>query len=198
MVGDSPRMRDVYQFIARVAPTRLHGPDFRRKRNRQGTGGARDPSQQQPRNKPCVAINCAALAESCSKASCSGTRRARSPAPSRRRRASWKSPRAAPFSWTKSASWPPLLQAKMLRVLQEREFERVGGTRTIKLDVRLIAATNRDLEEEVKSGALPRGSVLPAERGFAPHARPARAPRRHPAAGQLFRLQVRAADPTGP
>jgi len=40
----------------------------------------------------------------------------------------------------------------MLRVLQEREFERVGGTRTIKLDVRLIAATNRDLEEEVKRG----------------------------------------------
>jgi DNA-binding NtrC family response regulator len=45
-----------------------------------------------------------------------------------------------------------LLQAKLLRVLQEREFERVGGTRTIKLDVRLITATNRDLEEEVKRG----------------------------------------------
>ena len=46
----------------------------------------------------------------------------------------------------------PSLQAKLLRVLQEREFERVGGTRTIKLDVRLITATNRDLEEEVKKG----------------------------------------------
>jgi Nif-specific regulatory protein len=46
----------------------------------------------------------------------------------------------------------PLMQAKLLRVLQEREFERVGGTRTIKLNVRLITATNRDLETEVKAG----------------------------------------------
>ncbi|HME32387.1 MAG TPA: sigma 54-interacting transcriptional regulator, partial [Terriglobales bacterium] len=46
----------------------------------------------------------------------------------------------------------PSLQAKLLRVLQEREFERVGGTRTLKFDVRVIAATNRNLEEAIKSG----------------------------------------------
>src|SRR5271170_4011360 len=46
----------------------------------------------------------------------------------------------------------PILQAKLLRVLQEREMERVGGTKTIKLDIRILAATNRDLEDAVKKG----------------------------------------------
>src|SRR5262249_23944716 len=48
----------------------------------------------------------------------------------------------------------PGLQAKLLRVLQERECERVGGTRSIKLDIRLVAATNRDLKVEAKRGAF--------------------------------------------
>jgi transcriptional regulator with PAS, ATPase and Fis domain len=49
---------------------------------------------------------------------------------------------------------PLLQQAKLLRVLQEREFERVGGTRTLKADIRVIAATNRDLEAAIKQGAF--------------------------------------------
>ncbi|MET0754333.1 MAG: sigma 54-interacting transcriptional regulator, partial [Pyrinomonadaceae bacterium] len=50
------------------------------------------------------------------------------------------------------AELTPLIQAKLLRVIQEREFKRIGGTKTIKVNVRLIGATNRSLEEEVKKG----------------------------------------------
>ena len=50
------------------------------------------------------------------------------------------------------AELPPALQAKLLRVLQERSFERLGGARVIKVDVRLIAATNRNLEAEMQEG----------------------------------------------
>ena len=52
-------------------------------------------------------------------------------------------------------------QAKVLRVLQEGEVERLGSARTIKVDVRVIAATNKNLEEEIEKGQLPRGSLLP-------------------------------------
>ena len=58
----------------------------------------------------------------------------------------------------------PNTQIKLLRVLQEREFERLGGTETIKANVRMLAATNKDLEKAITDGHVPRGPVLPAER----------------------------------
>ena len=84
--------------------------------------------------------------EACWKASCSATRRAPSPGPTAAASASSSNATAGRSSWTRSATcrWP--LQAKILRVLQEQTFERVGGNETIRTDVRLIAATHRDLK----------------------------------------------------
>ncbi len=151
MVGDSPRMRDVYQFIARVAPrdiTVLISGES-------GTGKelvARAIHRTSSRaSKPCVAINCAALAENLLESELFGHEKG-SFTGAIAKEGKLEIAEGGTVFLDEIGELAPLLQAKLLRVLQEREFERVGGTRTIKLDVRLVTATNRDLEEEVKKG----------------------------------------------
>ena len=141
------------------------GPDPGRERHRQGARGARDPSNAaRGPPRPFVAINCAALPRRCSRASCSATSAAPSPARSAQKRACFEVADGGTIFLDEIGELPPTLQAKLLRVLQEREFERVGGTRRCRVDVRVIAATNRDLDNEVARRAVPRGPLLPPER----------------------------------
>ena len=85
-------------------------------------------------------------------------------------------------------------QAKVLRVLQEGEVERIGSQKTIEVDVRVIAATNKNLEEEIARDAFPRGPVLPAVGGPDRGAGAARAARGHRPARRALRAPVPAGE----
>ena len=80
------------------------------------------------------------------------------------------------------ANMPAEQQAKLLRVLQTGEFQRVGSSRTRRVDVRVLAATNADIRARGRRGPVPRGPALPAQHRRDPAAAAARAPRGHPAA----------------
>jgi Nif-specific regulatory protein len=152
MVGESPKMREVYQFISRVAPKESTVLIF----GESGTGKelvARAIHRNSSRSKkPFVAINCAALAENLLESELFGHEKGAFTGAIAQKKGKLEVGEGGTVFLDEIGELAPLLQAKLLRVLQEREFERVGGTRTIKMDVRLIAATNRDLEQEVKAG----------------------------------------------
>ena len=127
------------------------------------------------RNKPLVKVNCAALVETLLLSELFGHERgaftgasARQEGPLRAGRRRDDLPRRDRRHLAARRRW------RCSRVLQEREFERVGGTQPIRVDVRIIAATHRDLEQMVRDGQLPRGPLLPPARrdsGDAPAAR---------------------------
>ncbi len=154
LVGESVRMREIFQFLARVAPAEstvlIEGES--------GTGkelAARALHRNSHRaDKPFVAINCAAIPETLLESDLFGHERGAFTGAALLKKGRLESADGGVVFLDEIGELAPALQVKLLRVLQEREFERVGGTHTIKVDVRLIAATNRDLDESVRKGGF--------------------------------------------
>jgi transcriptional regulator with GAF, ATPase, and Fis domain len=154
MVGESPRMREIYQRIARVAPS----DSTVLIRGESGTGkelAARAIHQNSRRaDKPFIAINCAALTETLLESELFGHEKGAFTGAVAQKKGKIEIAQGGTLFLDELGEMSQMLQTKLLRVMQEREFERVGGTRTIKADVRVIAATNRDLEEAIKLGSF--------------------------------------------
>jgi transcriptional regulator with GAF, ATPase, and Fis domain len=156
MVGDSVVMRALYQQIARVAPTDATVLI----RGESGTGKeliARAVHRNSPRaSGRFVAVNCAALAETLLESELFGHEKGAFTGAVAQKKGRLEFADGGTVFLDEIGELPVALQAKLLRALQEREFERVGGTRPVRVDVRLIAATNRDLEQAMAAGAFRR------------------------------------------
>jgi DNA-binding NtrC family response regulator len=151
LVGNSPQIREVRTLIAKVAPT--DAPVLLR--GESGTGkelAARALHRQSPRaGKPFVAINCASIPESLLESELFGYEKGAFTGAERTKMGLVEVAHGGTLFLDEIGDLPLTLQAKVLRMLQEHEIQRVGGLQPIHVDVRLIAATNRDLEEAMRN-----------------------------------------------
>jgi len=154
IIGESPEMHSIFKTIQQVAPSRatvlISGES--------GTGKemvAAAIHQNSPRvNRPFVKLHCAALAETLLESELFGHERGAFTGADRRRIGRFEEADGGTLFLDEIGEISLSTQVKLLRVLQEHEFERVGGNQPIKVDVRLIAATNRALTEMVKKGTF--------------------------------------------
>ena len=152
IIGGSPLMDELLEMISYVAPTEatvlINGES--------GTGKelvAAELHQNSDRSeKPFVKVNCAALAESLLESELFGHEKGAFTGADKRREGKFVQAEGGTLFLDEIGETSQSMQVKMLRVLQEHELQRVGGEETIHTDARIIAATNRDLEEEVRAG----------------------------------------------
>jgi two-component system nitrogen regulation response regulator GlnG len=147
LIGRCPAMREVYKAIGRVASQNVTVLI----RGESGTGKelvARAIYQHSSRaNCPFLAINCAAIPESLLESELFGHEKGAFTGADRQRIGKFEQCHGGTLFLDEIGDMPPLLQTKMLRLLQEQRFERVGGNATIHTDVRIIAATHQHLDE---------------------------------------------------
>ena len=154
MIGESESMQQVYHLITKVAATDstvlISGES--------GTGkelAARAVHTNSRRSaKPFVAVNCAALAESLLESELFGHEKGAFTGALNQRKGRLEYADGGTIFLDEIGELSPGLQTKLLRVLQEREFERVGGNKPIKVDIRVLAATNQDLHAAIAGGAF--------------------------------------------
>src|SRR5918994_2995265 len=154
IVGEHPEMQRLARVVAQTARTTssvlVTGES--------GTGKeliARAIHRQGPRrDKPFVAVNPAAISETLMEAELFGHEKGAFTGAYQRKLGKFELAQGGTLFLDEIATLKPELQVKLLRVLQEREIERVGGTRTIKVDVRIVAATNVDLKQAIAHGAF--------------------------------------------
>ncbi len=154
MIGESTAIRRVYDFIAKVAQSDasvlIDGEN--------GTGkelAARAIHQNSARAQgPFIAINCATLSETLLESELFGHEKGSFTGATGLKKGKFEAAESGTIFLDEIGELEPSVQVKLLRVLQEREIERVGGTRPISIDVRLIAATNRDLQAAINEGTF--------------------------------------------
>jgi two-component system, NtrC family, response regulator AtoC len=154
LVGESPGMKEVFDIVQQVAPTRatvlLLGES--------GTGKemiAKVIHQLSPRaQQPMVTVHCAALAPTLLESELFGHEKGAFTGAYERRIGRFEQAQGGTLFLDEIGEIDASIQIKLLRFLGERTFERVGSNKTLSADVRLVAATNKDLEERVKAGAF--------------------------------------------
>lgn len=152
IIGNSEAMRPVFETIRQVAPSPatvlIQGPS--------GTGKelvAHAIHRLSPRvSKPFVAVNCAALPSTLLESELFGHEKGAFTGAIAQRKGRFEQANGGTLFLDEISEIEPPIQVKLLRVLEERQFERVGGTETISTDIRVIAATNRNLKEYVAQG----------------------------------------------
>ena len=152
IVGAAPAMRKLLEMLAMVAPSDATVLVF----GESGTGKeliAKALHANSPRaQKPFVAVNCAALSENLLESELFGHEKGAFTGAERRREGHFAHADTGTLFLDEIGEISAAMQVKLLRVLQEREFQRVGGDQSIRVDVRLVAATNKDLAKEVEAG----------------------------------------------
>jgi two-component system, NtrC family, response regulator HydG len=152
LIGNSRGMVAVYNMIRQIAPTRATALIMGETGTGKGVAAQTIHQNSSRRDAPFVTLNCASLAEGVIESELFGHERGAFTGAIQTHKGRFEIADGGTLFLDEVSEMSLATQAKLLHVIEDREFERVGGTRPIKVDVRLIAATNRDLEQQVKEG----------------------------------------------